>query len=177
MALLPPNNPAVALGVGSYLITPRWFLGLPVVTTLSGLETVYSIQDGVDVQIPLSLIPQIEAITSVSLTMPGIFTVTGSPITPGGSNTIAVSFVNEAQNSFLAAPSSGGAGTPGFRAIVLADLPGGASGSVLAGTGASNPPSYQTWASQMLTWFNSLPTTLPGTAGVLWNNGGTLAQS
>lgn len=29
----------------------------------------------------------------------------------------------------------------------------------------------------MLAWFNSLPTTLPATAGVLWNNGGTLAQS
>jgi hypothetical protein len=29
----------------------------------------------------------------------------------------------------------------------------------------------------MLTWFNSLPTSLPATAGVLWNNGGTLAQS
>jgi len=32
-------------------------------------------------------------------------------------------------------------------------------------------------AAAMLVWFNSLPTTLPGTAGVLWNNNGTLAQS
>jgi hypothetical protein len=29
----------------------------------------------------------------------------------------------------------------------------------------------------MLAWFNSLPTVLPVQAGVLWNNGGTLAQS
>ena len=29
----------------------------------------------------------------------------------------------------------------------------------------------------MLTWFNSLPTTLPATSGVLWNNGGVLSQS
>lgn len=29
----------------------------------------------------------------------------------------------------------------------------------------------------MLAWFNSLPTALPGAAGVLWNNGGTLAKS
>lgn len=29
----------------------------------------------------------------------------------------------------------------------------------------------------MLAWFNSLPTTLPAQPGVLWNNGGTLAQS
>lgn len=26
-------------------------------------------------------------------------------------------------------------------------------------------------------WFNSLPTALPATPGVFWNNGGTLAQS
>lgn len=29
----------------------------------------------------------------------------------------------------------------------------------------------------MLAWFNSLPTTLPETSGVLWNNSGTLAMS
>lgn len=29
----------------------------------------------------------------------------------------------------------------------------------------------------VLAWFNSLPTALPAQAGVLWNNGGTLAQS
>jgi hypothetical protein len=33
------------------------------------------------------------------------------------------------------------------------------------------------FAALMLTWFNSLPTVLPGTPGILWNNGGTLAQS
>lgn len=33
------------------------------------------------------------------------------------------------------------------------------------------------FTAQMLAWFLSLPTTLPGTAGVLWNDGGTLALS
>jgi hypothetical protein len=33
------------------------------------------------------------------------------------------------------------------------------------------------FAAAMLAWFNSLPTTLPAASGVLWNNGGTLAQS
>jgi hypothetical protein len=37
------------------------------------------------------------------------------------------------------------------------------------------PPA--SFGAAMLVWFNSLPTSLPGTAGVLWNNGGTLAQS
>lgn len=40
------------------------------------------------------------------------------------------------------------------------------------GNGAS--PQF---AAMMLAWFNSLPTSLPATPGVLWNNGGTLAQS
>lgn len=40
------------------------------------------------------------------------------------------------------------------------------------GNGAS--PQF---AAAMLAWFNSLPTSLPAQAGVLWNNGGTLAQS
>lgn len=40
------------------------------------------------------------------------------------------------------------------------------------GTGTS--PQF---AAAMLAWFDSLPTTLPATAGVLWNNGGTLSQS
>lgn len=29
----------------------------------------------------------------------------------------------------------------------------------------------------MLAWFNSLPTAEPATAGLLWNNGNTLAKS
>lgn len=33
------------------------------------------------------------------------------------------------------------------------------------------------FSAAMLAWFNSLPTTLPAQPGVLWNNGGTLAQS
>jgi hypothetical protein len=33
------------------------------------------------------------------------------------------------------------------------------------------------FAAAMLAWFNSLPKTLPAQSGVLWNNGGTLAQS
>lgn len=33
------------------------------------------------------------------------------------------------------------------------------------------------FSAAMLAWFNSLPTSLPATSGVLWNNGGTLALS
>jgi len=40
----------------------------------------------------------------------------------------------------------------------------------------SNIPAA-TFGALMLAWFNSLPTVRPGTSGILWNNGGTLAQS
>lgn len=33
------------------------------------------------------------------------------------------------------------------------------------------------FSAAMLAWFLSLPTALPATSGVLWNNGGTLALS
>lgn len=37
--------------------------------------------------------------------------------------------------------------------------------------------STSTFGSLYLAWFNSLPTTLPASAGVLWNNGGVLSKS
>jgi hypothetical protein len=41
--------------------------------------------------------------------------------------------------------------------------------------GNNIPPSA--FGVAMLAWFLSLPTTLPATSGVLWNDGGTLALS
>jgi hypothetical protein len=61
-------------------------------------------------------------VTSVTLTMPAEFTVAGSPITTSG--TLAITKANAAQNSFFAGLATGGSGTPVFRAIVAADLPG-----------------------------------------------------
>jgi hypothetical protein len=47
---------------------------------------------------------------------------------------------------------------------------------VLAGnTGAA--PSFQSLSTLLTTIFNALPTTLPGSAGVLWNNGGVISLS
>lgn len=63
----------------------------------------------------------IGTVTSVGITAPTEITVTNSPITTSGS--IALSWKNEAQNTFFAAPATGGAGTPAFRAIQASDLP------------------------------------------------------
>ena len=59
-------------------------------------------------------------VTSIALSAPSIFTVTGSPITSSG--TIALSLNPQGSSTFLAAPA-GASGTPTFRAIVPADIP------------------------------------------------------
>lgn len=59
-------------------------------------------------------------VTSVGLTMPTIFSVTGTPVTAAGS--FNVSLVNQSANSAFLAPN-GSAGAPAFRTLVNADLP------------------------------------------------------
>ncbi|MDE2343179.1 MAG: hypothetical protein KGL63_07275 [Betaproteobacteria bacterium] len=59
-------------------------------------------------------------VTSVGLSLPSVFTVTGSPVTTSG--TLTATFASQTANYFLAAPN-GAAGTPSFRAIVAADVP------------------------------------------------------
>lgn len=62
-------------------------------------------------------------VTSVALTMPTIFSVSGSPITTAG--TLAVALQTQTANIVFAGPGSGSAAVPTFRALVAADLPSG----------------------------------------------------
>ena len=59
-------------------------------------------------------------VTSVGLSLPSIFSVSGSPVT--GSGTLTATLNSETANTFFAAPN-GVAGTPTFRALVAADVP------------------------------------------------------
>lgn len=59
--------------------------------------------------------------TSVALTVPSFLSVSGSPVTTSG--TLAVSLATEPANTVFAGPTSGGAATPTFRALVVADVP------------------------------------------------------
>lgn len=59
--------------------------------------------------------------TSVALTMPAEFTVSGSPVTTTG--TLAVTKADENANLVYAGPASGSAAQPTFRALVAADTP------------------------------------------------------
>lgn len=59
-------------------------------------------------------------VTSVTVSLPAIFSVSGSPITTSG--TIAASLASQLQNLVWASPN-GSSGAPTFRSLVNADLP------------------------------------------------------
>lgn len=61
-------------------------------------------------------------VSSVALSLPtALFDVTGSPVTSSG--TLSATLDNQTANYVFAGPTSGGAATPGFRALVASDLP------------------------------------------------------
>jgi hypothetical protein len=70
-------------------------------------------------------------VTSVALSLPAIFSVSGSPVTVSG--TLTASLASQLQNLVWASPNGSG-GAPTFRALVNADLP---TSGVAAGTYAS----------------------------------------
>lgn len=59
-------------------------------------------------------------VTSVGLSLPSIFTVSGSPITTTG--TLTGDLATQAANTVFAGPANGGAAAPTFRALVAADM-------------------------------------------------------
>jgi hypothetical protein len=59
-------------------------------------------------------------VTSVGLSMPAGFSVSGSPVTASG--TLTAAWASQSANLFLASPN-GSPGTPTFRAIAAADVP------------------------------------------------------
>lgn len=60
-------------------------------------------------------------VTSVDLSMPGIFSVSGNPVTTSG--TLSVALVNQDANKVFAGPTTGSAASPTFRLLVAADIP------------------------------------------------------
>ena len=86
-------------------------------------------------------------VTSVGLSLPSIFTVTGSPVTTSG--TLAGTLATQSANTIFAGPTSGVAAGPGFRALVGADLPL-PSVSTLGGVESAAAVSHQ--------WINSIST-------------------
>lgn len=61
------------------------------------------------------------SVTSVALSAPSIFTVSGSPVT--GSGTLALTLATQVANRVFAGPASGADAAPTFRALVADDIP------------------------------------------------------
>ena len=60
-------------------------------------------------------------VTSVALSLPNIFSVSGSPITSNG--TLSATLSTQTANYVWAGPTTGSAATPTFRALVAGDIP------------------------------------------------------
>ncbi len=60
-------------------------------------------------------------VTSVGLTAPAQFTVTGTPVTTSG--TISLAWANASANTIFAGPTTGSAAVPAFRSLVADDIP------------------------------------------------------
>ncbi len=60
-------------------------------------------------------------VTSVAMTVPVGFSISGSPVTTSG--TLAVTLPNQTGNKALISAANGSSSTPGFRALVAADIP------------------------------------------------------
>jgi hypothetical protein len=58
-------------------------------------------------------------VTSVGLSLPGVFSISGSPVTSSG--TLTAALVNQNANLVFAGPGSGGPAVPTFRALVAND--------------------------------------------------------
>lgn len=61
------------------------------------------------------------SVTSVGLTLPNLFSVSGSPVTSSGS--VTASLANQSANQVFAGPTSGSAAPPTFRGLVDTDTP------------------------------------------------------
>lgn len=61
------------------------------------------------------------SVTSVGLSAPAIFSVSGTPVTSSG--TLALSLASQSANLIWAGPATGSAAAPTFRSLVAADIP------------------------------------------------------
>lgn len=72
-------------------------------------------------------------VTSVALSLPNIFSISGSPVTTSG--TLTAAFTTENANLIFGGPSSGSAAIPTFRLLVPADIPNLSAAKITSGQG------------------------------------------
>lgn len=104
-------------------------------------------------------------VTSVAMSVPSGFSISGSPITTNG--TLALAYANATANFALIGPSSGAPAAPTFRALVNGDLP-------LTGVGAGTYPKVTINTAGVVTAASAQITLTTDVTGILpMANGGT----
>src|SRR5690348_10523595 len=117
-------------------------------------------------------------VTSVGLSLPAAFTVSGSPVTSAG--TLTAAWANQSANLVFAGPTSGAATTPTFRSLVSTDIANVNAASLTSGTipDARFPATLPVASGVNLTALNAsnlasgtipngrFPATLPAASGV-----------
>lgn len=117
-------------------------------------------------------------VTSVGLTAPSEISISGSPITAAGS--FSLSWANQSANSVFAGPVSGVANTPGFRALVGADLPDptiSTKGGVISSAGGTNQFATGVNTSGAVTYAQPAFWNLSGNIAISQMSGGAGATS
>jgi Repeat of unknown function (DUF5907) len=94
--------------------------GVPVAPTAPSNGQVPQFNSSTGQWTPATL-PSAGSVTSVGLSVPPEFTVSGSPVTTSG--TLTINKASQAANTVYAGPASGSAAAPAFRALAPADLP------------------------------------------------------
>lgn len=97
-------------------------------------------------------------VTSVGLSLPAIFTVSGSPVTTSG--TLTGTLATQSANQVWAGPTTGSPAAPAFRSLVAGDLP----AEAVLTTGTYSDPSWLTgldWAKIL-----NVPSNLDDLAGL-----------
>lgn len=98
-------------------------------------------------------------VTSVALSLPNIFTVSGSPVTSTG--TLSASLSNQNANLIFAGPSSGSAAAPTFRSLASGDIPDISGTYLTVSTASSTYLSQSSASSTYLTQSSAASTYLP----------------
>lgn len=102
---------------------------------IQGTGLVSTSQSGNTITIATTATNNTGTVTSVGLSLPAIFSVSGSPVTNSG--TLTATLASQTQNLVFASPN-GSTGAPTFRALVAADIPSLAYVSTSGGTVSGN---------------------------------------
>lgn len=112
-----------------------WDADLDAIAALTGTNTIYY-RSGANTWSPVTIGTNLTfsggtlsatggggsgTVTSVGLSLPAIFSVSGSPVTTSG--TLTGALANQNANLIFAGPNTGAASAPTFRSLVAADLP------------------------------------------------------